>query len=194
MTQVQLAAMLRHLDAAASSAWQAMRALRPLSLGTIQSSRMSHLYSPFLQTLPLQSTAQRPLVLQSLWYSATPQPQPKSHPTDHALSPSDTDFATAKPFDAIPSPKRIPLIGMSSDFMKFSPSQAVQLVHKRVEKFGRIYREKFVPGLPEFLFVLDPEDVAKVFRADGRHPRRFPISEWTDIRKELNLPIGLFLS
>ena len=183
--------MLRHLDTAASSAWQAMRGL---SLGAIQSSRMSHLCSSFPPT-PLHGTAQRPFkALQCILYSTTPQPQSKDHPTDHALSPSDADFATAKPFDAIPSPKRIPLIGMSSDFMKFSPSQAVQLVHKRVEKLGRIYREKLVPGLPEFLFVLDPEDVAKVFRADGRHPRRFPISEWTDIRKELNLPIGLFLS
>ena len=186
--------MLRHLDAAASSAWQAMRALRLLSLGTFQSSRVSHLYSPFAQT-PIKGTAQRPLTLQCMLYSvATPQQQPKDHLTEHAASPSGTDFTTARLFDAIPSPKRIPLLGISSDFMKFSPSQAVKLVHKRVEELGKLYREKIVPGLPEFLFVLDPEDVAKVFRADGRHPRRFPISEWTTLRKELNIPNGLFLS
>ena len=184
--------MLRHLDAAASSAWQAMRAMRPLSLGAVQSSRIG---SPYSQIAP-HGTTQIPLPLQYMLYSATPhpQPQPKDHPADHTPSPLDVDFATAKPFSAIPSPKRIPLIGMSSDFLKLSPSNLVQLVYKRVEKLGKIYREKSIPGLPEFLFVLDPEDVAKVFRADGRHPRRFPISEWTDVRKELNIPIGLFLS
>lgn len=186
--------MLRHLDAAASSAWQAMRAIGPLSPGAVQSSRIS-LYSPYSWITP-HGTTQRPLALQCMLYSTTPhpQPQPNDHPADRTPNPSDTDFATAKPFSAIPSPKRIPLIGMSSDFMNFSPSNAVHLVHQRVEKLGKIYREKLFPGLPEFLFVLDPEDVAKVYRADGKHPRRFPISEWTDVRKELNIPIGLFLS
>ena len=184
--------MLRHLDGAASSAWQAIRAMRPLSLGAVQSSRIGSPYS----WIALHRTTQRPLALQCMLYSATPHPhlQPQDHPADHTPSPSDVDFATAKPFSAIPSPKRIPLIGMSSDFMKFSPSKAVHSVNQRVEKLGKIYREKLFPGLPEFLFVLDPEDVAKVFRADGRHPRRFTISEWTDTKKELNIPVGLFLS
>ena len=173
---------------------------RPLSLGAIRSSSISHLYSP-CSGIVAHRTAQRPgLSLQCMLYSATPQPQPQpnneDHPTDQAPSPSDitVDFATAKPFSAIPSPKRIPLIGMSRDFMKVSTSDLVQAVYRRVEELGKIYREKLFPGLPEFVFVLDPEDVAKVFRADGRYPRRFPLPEWIDVRKELNIPIGLFLS
>jgi hypothetical protein len=78
--------------------------------------------------------------------------------------------------------------------MKFSPTETVRTVRRRVDELGKVYREKLVPGLPEFVFVLDPEDVAKIFRADGRHPRRFPISEWMTVKKELNVPIGLFLS
>ena len=178
--------MLRHLD---SSARQAMRALRLRPLA-IHSSRIS---------TPLHGTTQKSLALScTMLYSSTPQPQPlqghSSPAADTSSHSSEAEFATAKPFDAIPTPKRIPLIGMSRDFMKFSPSQAVRFVQERVENLGKIFREKMVPGLPEFLFVLDPEDVAKVFRADGRHPRRFPISEWTDVRKELNIPTGLFLS
>jgi hypothetical protein len=105
------------------------------------------------------------------------------------------DFATAKPFSAIPSPKRIPLIGMSRDFMKLSPALIVNTIYERVEKLGKIYREKLSPGLPEWVFVLDPEDVAKVFRADGRSPKRLPLlSDWKNVRKELNMPTALVLA
>ena len=182
--------MLRHSDAAAGPAWQAMRALHPL---TIQSSSVSHFCGPY-SGITAHGTTQRPLALhRCIPYSDTPQPQPKDQPPDHTPSPSETasDFATAKPFSAIPSPKRIPLIGVSRDFMKFSTR--IFSVYQRVEKLGKLYREKLVPGLPEFVFTLDPEDVAKVFRADGRHPRRFPISEWADVRKQLNIPIGFSL-
>lgn len=78
--------------------------------------------------------------------------------------------------------------------MKFSPSQTVSFTRERVENFGKIFREKLAPGLPEFLFVLDPEDVAEVFRADGKYPRRLPFSDWINVRNELNIPHGLFLS
>ena len=196
--------MLRHLDSAASCAWRAaIRVMHPprLSLGAIRSSSISHLYSPY-SGIAAHRTAQRPgLSLQCMLYSATPHPQPQpinneDHPTDQTSSPSDVaaDFATARPFSAIPSPRRIPLIGISRDFMKVSSSELVQAVYRRVEELGKIYREKLFPGLPEFVFVLDPEDVAKVFRADGRYPRRFPIQEWIDVKEELNIPIGLFLS
>ena len=85
-------------------------------------------------------------------------------------------------------------MGFSYDFLNFSPSKIDKLVQERIKQYGMLYREKFAPGLPEFLFVLDPEDVAKVFRADGKHPMRFPITEWTDVRKEVNIPLGLFLA
>ena len=197
--------MLRYyLDTAANCARHIMTAMRPLSLRGVatRSASMSHLYNPYSRIPHHGTVTQRPLALhQCMPYSVAtpqPQPQPKGHPaTDHTpdqASDTPADFATAKPFSAIPSPKRIPLIGMSRDFMKQSPTESVRNVRQRVEELGKIYREKLVPGLPEFVFVLDPEDVAKVFRADGRHPQRFPISEWTTVRKELNIPIGLFLS
>ena len=118
--------------------------------------------------------------------SQSPQPQPHLRPEE----------VVVKPYDAIPTPKRIPLLGISTDFMKFSPTKASLFIQQRVEQLGNIYREVILsaPGLPEFLFVLDPEDVSKVFRADGKHPRRFPLTEWTTVKKENNIPIGLFLS
>ena len=148
--------------------------------------------------LGMNASHSRWLTLSSVLNTSTPQPQTFSNTTDQHHTPPDSgtevDYASAKPFDAIPSPKRIPLIGISRDFTKFSPSKISFFVHERVEQLGKLYREKIVPGAPEFLFVLDPDDVAKVFRADGRHPRRFPLTEWTDIRKELNVPNGLFLA
>ena len=193
--------MLRRLGIAASSACQAMRSirvLRSIGIGAVDTSTSTQQNSYSHKNVPIHAnTTQRPLTLSSLclrYYSATPQPQ---HSADPAPSPSSGDashFATAKPFDAIPSPKKIPLIGVSRDIMKLSPSQTVHAIKRRVNELGKIFREKMFPGLPEFVFVLDPEDVAKVFRADGRHPRRFPIKEWTDVKRELNIPIGLFLS
>ena len=148
--------------------------------------------------LGMNASHSRWLTLSSVLNTSTPQPQTFSNTTDQHHTPPDSgtevDYASAKPFDAIPSPKRIPLIGISRDFTKFSPSKISFFVRERVEQLGKLYREKMVPGAPEFLFVLDPDDVAKVFRADGRHPRRFPFTDWIDIRKELNVPNGLFLA
>ena len=124
-----------------------------------------------------------------------PQQQPQGHSTDPVSDHSGAEFSgTAKSYDAIPSPKRIPLLSMSRDFMKFSHSQMAHFVQGRVDNLGKIFREKLAPGLPEFLFVLDPGDVAKVFRADGKYPRRLPFSDWINVRNELNIPHGLFLS
>ena len=139
-----------------------------------------------------QATTPRWLVQSSAPFSA--QPERVQNTAEEPKPSSDPSYEDAKPFEAIPAPKRIPLLGFSWDFLNFSPTKIDKLVKERIQMCGMLYREKFVPGLPEFLFVLDPEDVAKVFRADGKHPMRFPITEWRDVRKELNIPLGLFLA
>ena len=125
----------------------------------------------------------------------TQQPQIQPHPPPPSADPNSTNRnADTKPFDAIPTAKRIPILGFSYDFMKLPPTNLTRLVEHRVKQFGKIFREKFAPGLPDMLFVLDPEDVAAVFRADGRYPRRPLMAEWIAVRKELNIPLGLVLT
>ena len=182
--------MLRRLDTVAGRARQpTIWALRHLSQRAIHSPMVPPSARRFISrhsASPLpNSTHWRGLMLSCVQHTPqSPQPQPHLRPEEVAV----------KPYDAIPTPKRIPLLGISTDFMKFSPTKAPLFIQQRVEQLGKIYREKAAPGLPEFLFVLDPEDVSKVFRADGKHPRRFPLTEWTTVKKENNIPIGLFLS
>ena len=188
--------------AAATSALQAMRGLRPLSLGTTTRTPTPGISSHQLerrlhsQNSVSGTTKESTLGFYMRQYSTMgPQQQPQGHSTDPVSDHSGAEFSgTAKPYDAIPSPKRIPLLGMSRDFMKFSPSQMAHFVQGRVDNLGKLFREKLAPGLPEFLFVLDPGDVAKVFRADGKYPMRLPFSDWINVRNELNIPHGLFLS
>lgn len=108
----------------------------------------------------------------------------------------DKSSERIKPYEEIPTPKRIPLLKISRDFAKVAknPFQVVNFIKERVEEFGTIYREKVSPGLPEFLFVLDPKDIEKVFRADGKYPRRFSITEWIEARKKTGIPVGIFLT
>ena len=177
--------------------WAAIAAHRISSSSA--SRRVHHLQESSRRPLP-STTSHRWLTLSSLQCNSAVQPKPgginsaSQNPTPSAHSESGSDYSTAKPFEAIPTPERIPLLGFSRDFAKFSPSKIGQVIQERAKRFGKLYREKMLPGLPEFLFVLDPEDVAKVFRADGRHPMRFPITEWTDVRNEHDIPLGLFLA
>lgn len=69
-----------------------------------------------------------------------------------------------------------------------------QILKKQTDTLGKIFKESGIPGLPPMVFIFDPHDIEKVFRAgDISYPRRFPIDEWVEVRKELNLPKGMFL-
>ena len=97
----------------------------------------------------------------------------------------------AKPFEAIPTTKRIPLLGISRDIWKILPND-IRFVPQRLKQLGKIFREKSVPGVPEFLYVIDPDDIAKVYRADGKQPRRIPFDDLIKVKKELNVPLAIF--
>lgn len=172
-----------------NAARRALKAFRLRHLEAIHSARTCFIHD----SLPSTNCRWLLTVSSVRHASETAQPRPQENSTD-PQSCSEVEYTQAKPFDAIPTPKRIPVLNISRDFVKFTPSRAVQFVQERVQQYGKLFREKSAPGLPEFLFVLDPEDVAKVFRADGRYPRRFPLWEWIVVRKQFNIPIGLFLS
>ena len=54
--------------------------------------------------------------------------------------------------------------------------------------YGPIYREKMFPGMPEQVVIFHPDDVEKVYRADGEWPNRPEGGEvFMKIRKEAGL-------
>ena len=201
---INIKMLARHLKYLGNTAWSARQTIvtssRTLTVGNFcayQSSSRTICPAP-PGAGPLGSSLPQHCPLSASHSTVQPQRNLTSDqqnvPKSSESSSKEAEYASAKPFDAIPAYEKIPLLGISRDFTKFSPSKAVQFIEMRVGQLGKIFREKSAPGLPEFVFVVDPEDVAKVFRADGRHPRRFQIKEWTDVRKELDIPLGLFLA
>ena len=69
-----------------------------------------------------------------------------------------------------------------------------RIMQQRVEKLGKIYKEKPMPLNTEFVVVVDPNDVQTVFRADTKWPKRIPVEFWIEARKQEGIPTGLFLA
>ena len=98
----------------------------------------------------------------------------------------------AKSYNEIPKTKTV--LGLNMDILR-KPTQLAQYMQEQGNQLGPIFRVTGTPGLPEMLCLIDPRDVETVFRVgDGGYPRRFPIPEWVEARKELKKPIGLFLA
>ena len=66
-----------------------------------------------------------------------------------------------KPYDEIPGPKGFPFIGTALDYAK-DKRRTYKITLQRVEQYGKLFKEKMMPGLPELVFVIDPADIEKV--------------------------------
>ena len=127
----------------------------------------------------------------SLQPHVTPSFCQKPHQEKVCLPPNP-ELETARPFDEIPRTKTF--LGLNTQLMK-EPTQMARYLTEQGDKLGSIFCLVGIPGLPDSLCLLDPKDVETVFRAeDSTYPRRLPIPDWVKARKELNMPIGLFLA
>ncbi|KAI8499629.1 hypothetical protein Bbelb_226800 [Branchiostoma belcheri] len=87
--------------------------------------------------------------------------------------------SSARPFEEIPGPKGLPLIGTAWDYSPF----------ERTKTYGKIYREKLGPI--DFVVISDPKEIEKVFRNEGRYPKRrtlFTVKKYRELKK---LPTGI---
>ncbi len=97
----------------------------------------------------------------------------------------------ARPYSEIPRTKTF--LGLNWGMLK-DPTRVAEFMREQGDELGSIFRIAGVPGLPEMVCIFDPKDVETAFRVgDSAYPRRFPIKEWTEARKELKHPTGLFL-
>ena len=134
--------------------------------------------------------ATRGLVSSPYPHSSTSLPH---HQQQSSTSESSGQSAeTARPFSEIPKTKTT--LGLNLEMMR-DPSRVADYFTKAAHELGHIFRITGTPGLPPMLCVVDPEDVATVFRVgDKDYPQRFRFEVWERARNELDIPFGMFLA
>ena len=99
---------------------------------------------------------------------------------------------TARPFSEIPKTKTT--LGLNLEVMR-DPSRVADYLTKAARELGHIFRVVGIPSLPPMLCVLDPEDVATVFRVvDKDYPQRFRFKVWERAWNELEIPLGMSIA
>ncbi|XP_078598369.1 putative cytochrome P450 49a1 [Branchiostoma floridae x Branchiostoma japonicum] len=99
----------------------------------------------------------------------------------------------ARPFEEIPGPKGLPLIGTALEYSPFGrfpiKTNLRSSYRERTKIFGSIYREKIGPL--DLVVISDPKEIEKVFRNEGRYPERLPLESIKAYRELKKLPAGV---
>nr|XP_004666698.2 cholesterol side-chain cleavage enzyme, mitochondrial [Jaculus jaculus] len=96
-----------------------------------------------------------------------------------------------RPFNEIPSPGDNGWINLYH-FWREKGAHRLHYRHvQNFQKYGPIYREKL--GNLESVYIMDPEDVALVFKFEGPHPERYLIPPWVAYHQYYQRPIGVLL-
>ncbi|XP_033626338.1 cytochrome P450 10-like [Asterias rubens] len=97
-------------------------------------------------------------------------------------------LSTAKPYDEMPGPRGLPVLGSLLDYTKlgnYSLEKMHEAIVDRFKQYGPIYKENIAGA--EAVHILDPKDVADLFRMEGKTPRRIimePMAHYRKIRKK----------
>ncbi|KAL1139025.1 hypothetical protein AAG570_009086 [Ranatra chinensis] len=80
-----------------------------------------------------------------------------------------------KPFSSIPGPRSVPFFGTSWKYFPIIGNYDFHRLHeagmKKLKEYGPVVKEEIVPGV-FFVTLFDPEDIAKMYKAEGRYPER----------------------
>ncbi|CAH1398079.1 unnamed protein product [Nezara viridula] len=80
-----------------------------------------------------------------------------------------------KPFNQIPGPRSLPIIGSSWKYIPFMGDWDVSKLHivgtKRFEQYGGLVREEVSPGI-NFVHVYSAQDIEKIYKNEGKYPER----------------------
>ncbi|XP_072484483.1 cholesterol side-chain cleavage enzyme, mitochondrial [Notamacropus eugenii] len=94
-----------------------------------------------------------------------------------------------RPFNEIPSKGANGWMNLLHFWMENGP----QYLHNRTiqgfQQLGPIYREKL--GNTESVFIINPDDAARLFRAEGPYPERYGIPPWLAYHTYMKKPIGV---
>ena len=104
-------------------------------------------------------------------------------------SPSEIK-ASALPFDEIPGPKGLPLLGSLFEFIK---EGGIQNLHnmsaQRFEKYGPLFKDTILGRT--LVHLSKPAEVENLLRADGKYPNRPELIPLAFLRKQQNIHLGI---
>ncbi|XP_013775772.1 cytochrome P450 315a1, mitochondrial-like [Limulus polyphemus] len=108
-----------------------------------------------------------------------------------AKAPFLNSVTSGKPYEHIPSPKGLPLVGTMFDLLCSGGAPKIhEYCDKRHKELGSIYREKL--GAVEAVFVAEGELIQRVYQNEGRYPMHLVPEPWL-IYNEINgIRRGLF--
>ncbi len=90
------------------------------------------------------------------------------------------EFASAKPFTDIPTKKGYPVVNNIFEFLA-KPGKAHEIVYKRHEQYGPIFREK--AGVYDAVFISDASALGDFLRQEGKYPKRTEMQIWKKYRE-----------
>ena len=101
-------------------------------------------------------------------------------------------FDRVRAFEDIPEPN-----GWKLMFDLFTKTErfakGYKLFERLFEELGPIYKESVLLSPKTTVHVIEPEDIEKVFRSEGKYPRRLQLDIWLEYRKRRNYFPGLIL-
>ncbi|XP_070169036.1 cytochrome P450 302a1, mitochondrial [Polyergus mexicanus] len=93
-----------------------------------------------------------------------------------STNPNHVDRNEPKPFEDIPGPRSLPVIGTLYKYLPFIGEYSFVKLDMngllKLKRYGSLVREEIIPG-ESIVWVFRPEDIAKIFKAEaGLHPKR----------------------
>ncbi|XP_029808300.1 cholesterol side-chain cleavage enzyme, mitochondrial [Suricata suricatta] len=96
-----------------------------------------------------------------------------------------------RPFSEIPSPGNNGWLNLYNFWREMGSQKIHYHQLQNFQKYGPIYREKL--GSIESVFIIDPEDVALLFKFEGPTPERFSVPPWVAYHQHYQRPVGVLL-
>ncbi|XP_032720929.1 cholesterol side-chain cleavage enzyme, mitochondrial isoform X1 [Lontra canadensis] len=96
-----------------------------------------------------------------------------------------------RPFSEIPTPGNNGWLNLYNFWREMGSQKIHYHQVQNFQKYGPIYREKL--GNVESVYIIDPEDVALLFKSEGPTPERFCIPPWVAYHQYYQRPLGVLL-
>lgn len=94
----------------------------------------------------------------------------------HASSSSGLASLSVKPYDEVPGPRSIPILGNAWRLLpligQYQISDVAKISQIFYDEYGKIVRLSGLIGRPDLLFVYDADEIEKVYRQEGPTPFR----------------------